>query len=655
MSEAADLERWSRSLLTAPDDRFFRIMRTYLGNVKTPFNKHSLIKRLGALFRSEEVSDRMISLIDARDAQTLSAIALLDEPTAPRLFQLFEGDIEYLKLHYHIMNLEERMLVYRDEEDDRRIRFNPILKHTIELEVLDPALIFPISKATAKPSHLDWPSDSRLLGLAAFLSSAHSLFKSDGSLRKKAAEEISIIFGASGGGTEYVMSTLGALLKLGVLRKSGTGYQINHSSWHAFCELESDSRRSHIVGAASASLAKGLDRTRASEAVFELIHSMPEDVAFDEETLGRLLRTTAPFEESHTDAITNSLLDLGVIASDAKGRLSKATATEREVPANVFLLPTGELDVPLDIDLSRCWFIPLVADLRRFDTHSTFEITRHSSIRAFEAGLGSEEINRLLDDLAGPVPQNLQTSLGLWEEEYRSIRIRTGTIVSVDESRRHLFDYDRGIQELITETVAPGVYLVRTQDIPDLTKILEASGIDHVPKQESADDSTIAAQHSASAFPEFNVRGALKFAIPKRKTTRKRLQRSDYEEELRGQIKPLSLTREQEAEFEDRLARRIIVVPEQLTTLSPATESVEAKGFDYLGKVRLIQQAISSKHDLLEIIGPGESEPTIVKPDELEKENDELVLAGRSLEDVQLRIRVRTIGFLRKRRGSYFG
>ena len=181
MSESTELERWSRSLLTAPDDRFFRIMRTYLGDVKTPFNKHSLIKRLGALFRSEDVGDRMISLIDSRDAQTLSAIALLDEPTAPRLFQLFEGDIEFLKLHYHIMNLEERMLVYRDEEDERRIRFNPILKHTIEREVLDPALIFRITKATAKPSHLDWPSDSRLLGLVSYLSSAHSLFKSDGS------------------------------------------------------------------------------------------------------------------------------------------------------------------------------------------------------------------------------------------------------------------------------------------------------------------------------------------------------------------------------------------------------------------------------------------------------------------------------------------
>ena len=46
--------RWRESLATMPDERFFEIIRIYLGEIHTPFNKDRLIEQLSSIFRKEQ-------------------------------------------------------------------------------------------------------------------------------------------------------------------------------------------------------------------------------------------------------------------------------------------------------------------------------------------------------------------------------------------------------------------------------------------------------------------------------------------------------------------------------------------------------------------------------------------------------------------------
>ena len=48
-------DTFQSALLTLPDDAFFELIRNYLGPVKTPFNKHTLIARLVSFLRKPEI------------------------------------------------------------------------------------------------------------------------------------------------------------------------------------------------------------------------------------------------------------------------------------------------------------------------------------------------------------------------------------------------------------------------------------------------------------------------------------------------------------------------------------------------------------------------------------------------------------------------
>ena len=72
---------WKSAFVTLPDSAFFDIVRNYLGDVSTPFNKHRLFDRLVSFLKKRETVRRIISLIDSDDA--------LVNPSHKTLFSTF--------------------------------------------------------------------------------------------------------------------------------------------------------------------------------------------------------------------------------------------------------------------------------------------------------------------------------------------------------------------------------------------------------------------------------------------------------------------------------------------------------------------------------------------------------------------------------------
>jgi hypothetical protein len=185
------VERWKRAFVTLSDSAFFDIVRNYLGDIKTPFNKHALVTSLEAFLRNAETRKRIVALVTEEDARILSALDFLGTAKLAVLTDLFQGDIPYLELHRRLLNLEDRLLVYTERgADGDYILINPFLEENLRDSVIGADIVFP--SIPGPPGAGDFPSpwmtDSFLIAFLSFLLGDSSVYKAGGSVKKKFEE-----------------------------------------------------------------------------------------------------------------------------------------------------------------------------------------------------------------------------------------------------------------------------------------------------------------------------------------------------------------------------------------------------------------------------------------------------------------------------------
>ena len=104
-----------------------------------------------------------------------------------------------------------------------------------------------------------------------------------------------------------------------------------------------------------------------------------------------------------------------------------------------------------------------------------------------------------------------------------------------------------------------------------------------------------------------------------------------------------------------RIDRGLILFPEQIRAEVVPQFGIEVRGLDYLGKIRMIEQAISTA-DLLEVIkrsGSGDPQRLLVYPREVVESGSDLML--RAIEEPggrAIMIRIRRISLLRRLSGT---
>ncbi|MDC7127243.1 MAG: hypothetical protein PQJ46_16895, partial [Spirochaetales bacterium] len=191
--------KWKNNLLNLPDSIFFEIMRNFLGEIKTPFNKHDLINTLYALVYKKEVRSRIFSLIDDEDSQLLTAIALLEDPDLEELSNFTSSYYSFLELHNRISNLQERLLIcieYPAKNNRRRkktIKLSPIFEAELKKDYLDTSLIFNSLEITKVTTNL-WLTKRLIAAFLSFLSAEPDFFKTSGHGKKKAESAFSELF-----------------------------------------------------------------------------------------------------------------------------------------------------------------------------------------------------------------------------------------------------------------------------------------------------------------------------------------------------------------------------------------------------------------------------------------------------------------------------
>ena len=304
-----DILLWRESLSVMPDHHFFEIIRMYLGEIKTPYNKQRLIEDLSAFLRKEDNKQMILQLLSKTDLELVTAVKEFSAATKDKLHALFSSSMTYAVLYEQLMNLEERLVIYRhpDKETGRVVfELNPLLEPVL-LPLLKRNNLLPAAKLATVGDASDVVPACRLS--PEFLAAAYSfllenpeLCKADGSLKKRNEVVVQQVFPAynasdtaasneasanketSGNGSFFSLIVT-ALANLSLIRMTDCGFSVKTKRWMQFAELDEASQYSYIAAAASGHFPRGVLQSYA-QLVRDIVAEIP-DFGFTKEVFLR--------------------------------------------------------------------------------------------------------------------------------------------------------------------------------------------------------------------------------------------------------------------------------------------------------------------------------------------------------------------------------
>ena len=103
---------WRESIALLPDNHFFEIIRMYLGEIKTPFNKQKLIEELGAFLRKAENRAVIFALLEKEEIELLAAVKFIEKPTREKIRDFFQDSYSYAFIFDKTNNCRDRFARY---------------------------------------------------------------------------------------------------------------------------------------------------------------------------------------------------------------------------------------------------------------------------------------------------------------------------------------------------------------------------------------------------------------------------------------------------------------------------------------------------------------------------------------------------------------
>ncbi len=664
-SRMSNREAWHRLLLTLPDDRFFDIMRNYLGKIKTPFHKPELISRLTSFFLREETQQRVLDSLSTADIRVLTAVDFLGAPEPRQLFTLLAETEDAFSLHHRLLNLEYRLLIFTDTAGPVPVvRCNPLLEKQLKREAVDLACLFssvPLEHTETGISGETppWLQESLITAFLSYMGDRPECLRADGSVKKRRDRELRelfpFLFDTTRAGKKFDI-LLSSCAAAGLIEIDTTAVHVLWENCTAFYEVSRIDRLCYLW-AAAAPRRPGRDPQRAAM-LKKLMYTVPPGALFTETSIRRLIDAVLIKEggqENGYSSFFELCTALGIFIDTGQGfcRTSRLFVPEEtEQSENTYIIQQNmHITVKPEIPFQTALTIARLAEIRKYDIYSEYEITKASFNRFTRTGGEA--------DAGGPpffppeaLPKNVSILLREWEDEYNKVGLYEGIVLTVHESLRHLVEHNPAVQQYTRAVLAPGVYLFTGDDYPKWSEALARAGIEHIPapggttksgsgKERACLLQLPAVEKNLQTFPAAGTE------------ERKHFGENDPREELYEHLNGMKVSKEVYEELKARIEKGFILFPEQLCAETrPERKPVEAKGIDFIGKIRLIEQAIASGKDVLELIertASGEPYRCIVMPVKIDKSGETLILQGKELPRGEMvKIEVRKLSLVRK-------
>lgn len=641
------MNHWADAFEAMPEQQFFKLIRLYLGEVQTPYNKQRLISQLASFIKNAENTQSILSYLDKKDITFLTAIYLIPNVSQQTLLDFFSG-IGISDFYATLSNLSERLIIYSTKDkysDNVCYHINPIL-----FEPLKPYLsiesIFPEHKIE---NH--FVEDSFCLSqnfLAAFISYIRINkigCKNDGTIKKNDFTKLEEIFLEQ---ICYLQLLVNAFLNLSLLKDDGKSFILNNSRIEEFAKLSQFEQYSLLCVASCCHFSReGL--RKYAQLLMNVLNSIPEE-GFSAKEVLRLLVLASTQKENKSSFGTKSRFSQILEQTKIKEQ-SENSNQESNVSANLFevmiesaisfglltfsgttengtkiykknklpeLIPiTDNIPKVLNIDssftvtlmpgLSLDSLLPLLSfiSIKKSGIVTEFEITRQSISVGFDEGWNPNSIFSELEKFINyELPQNLKINVLEWYKSYSSARLFSGFVLKVTDSNIAIAENNPKIKKYIKEKLAEGIYLLDISIDSDIKTFIKDSGLDFLGKIQQAEPSP-----ESLSFPKLfenpsvliSLEETLKSSNKKTLNVKESHQKITKLEEL---VKQKEISQQQKDSLLYKISNRLILSENQLNSTSIRTEILEADGMDFAGKNHLIEVAIK-EDDMMELTFPS--------------------------------------------------
>ena len=621
-------EEWRKLIFDLSDQAFFDLVRNYLGEIHTPFNKHKLLDQLEAFLLKKSNLDQIISMIDSSDTALLTAIDFLGEAGIGQLYSLFSDEKPYYSFYTHLMNLEERLLVcpVQREKGIQTVVISPLFRNELKKRVIDIDRFLGCKKALVKKA--DRYSWYDIPVISAYISAL---------LAKKGKASTTIPCLKLAPEFEEIIKSI--LLKQSLLLQTGHHLVPAKENFKKLFSLDNPEVSQFFI--------QGYLSSNSLEAL--IYENMRADRTYPARSFDRLARCTAYMAgmtlgdiQLHKDNLSKATL-----AVEDRTGLRKLTSVLPQEDVKIVVQPDFSLYVQGDLSFEENMTIAFYSEIRELDVISRWEVTRESFMRGIRSGIGADNFIKLLKEKSGSsLPQNILFSFKSWEEECQGIAVYQGCVIKVDNRFSKLLDNNRTFKVYVKEKLTDGLYLISDKDFPEAMKVVESiSGQSLALPMED--------KSSSALTPVAKVQESSQFQNYEKPVARTK--KNDISDKLLKKIETLEITDEQKDILSDRVRRKLILSEDQLAGGSIRYELMEARGLDYNRKVRLCQHVIETGGAFLELT-MGSDETFLIKPLQLKKAGKDMLVIGDEIpEGASVQVPLRKVRYMRKVRTSLMG
>ena len=637
--------KWQESMVLMNEVSFFELMRSYLGQILTPYNKKKLIEELSAFMKNSENREKMLLMLSTQDKELLSAINFITDCTADKLCSFFADEFTQKELYEKLSNLEERLFIFShlDERSGKKIiNITPYLTDLLK-DTLKMSYIIPKAKVVSenKEQPTLFVTGQLIASLLSFVQDNTDLFKQDGTFKKKTLEILETVFPKES--SDMLHDILIALWNLSVLKKDSETerFLVDFDKAKRFAEMPPKFQNAFLcvslnhytnrgdlqenaqlfLDTASLIPEEGFTFSSLLKSAFLIKEKLHEHSILDRATAGRFSRmlssrereeTSNKKEESESDKIKrifetaikfNLLLKKG---ENDKGEsvYIMHNALYQNKSADKVLSIDSSFSAMLMPGLSLSEMLPLVKALcvRHFDTATQFELTRKCAMYCFDNGMTAESLYSLLSSFSAyELPQNIKVSIEEWFKAYNSATLYQGFILQVSEEKEKLIEQNRRLSEHIRKKLASGVFLMDFSSKDDAFNILKRNNFEFVGKID-ADKK----ENFILPYPILHENNSL-FALDEITAEKDMSDKQEkYLQSLKVIVEGQRLEKDVKNELLSRIDRKMITSEKQLSPGCVRLEKLEAGSMDYFGKVHVIEHSIETKA-MLEIEITGET------------------------------------------------
>lgn len=644
--------RWRETMATLNDERFFEIMRVYIGEIHTPYNKDKLIEQLSSILRREQNRERILSYLNDFDIEMLTVIHSVEKVTKEKLTEFFSNEYPLSEIYSELLNLAERLLVYtyKDKTETAYIELNPLLEDLIT-PYLDIEKLLPEPVYSERNFNLQEPlSTSVIAGFISYIYENPEMSKNNTDLKKKDLERLSEIFPDT---AEYLPLLLKGLINLKLVKQTEKALCVDESRLEIFAENSELEQYAFLSVAAAARLGREGLRTQ-TQLLLDVAASLPEQglsrssilrMAFlisskkaDSEAApvqGRFSRILeAHMNRSSPSEYSGQLVDQIIDNAASFGIFVQSGKTENGEPVFVPGQPITKKDAPLSDELKTTALnvnagtsiaimpglplsnlLPLIQfmNIKSCNIVSEYEITRKSISRAFDRGSFKDQIlERISSYTPYKIPQSLEMIIDEWQNSYSSAAIYKGYVLKVDEKTERVIENNPRITPFINMKLAPGIFLLNIPLEQDAAEFIKSSGLDFMGRVKTAvqEKENINYPILGKGKKLFSKSTEENPAFKKLKEFRQK--EEGFKNSLLKKLEGLELTKQQLEGLTNRINRRVILTEEQLNPETVRVEILEADGINFTGKIRLLESAIQNG-DSIEFSIPNEKDPAKIE------------------------------------------